>query len=175
MPGRKKQTNGSEKNSGRKGFLAFNPFLIILLVCLSFFVFITLRSIFAPSPEEEIRRTIRNASKVVEHRNLPKSLSYVSPAYRDDMGFDYQELAYIATQVFRAYPKISVSSKVSDISVTGDRAEVDLVAEILGILTPDDTEDLLAWRKSHRFLVTFQKEKKRWKMVETKKLPEPLE
>lgn len=136
-------------------------------------LFVAWKVFFPPSPEDEIRGLIQRASQVIERRNLPKSLSFLSDKYQDDMGFDYSSLAYLASQVFRTYPEISVSSKILSLSVKQDQAEVDLMAEVMGRIPPDDPEDLFAWRESNRFLVFFQKEKEGWKVVGTKKpLPE---
>ena len=109
---------------------------------------------------------------MVEKRDLSKSLSYVSTEYEDDAGFDYQTLAYTVREVFRAYPKLSVSYSIYFISVLKDKAEVDLTAEVVGTSSSQESEDLLAWRKSHRFLVTFKKMQKEWKVVATKKADE---
>ena len=149
--------------------------VLFLILIASFAIPVGLNVLLHPSPEEEIRRLIQAASKAAEHRNLPKTLSYVSGRYTDDMGLDYQTFSYLVAQIYRAYPKISVSSKILDISIEGKQATVEATAEVAGILPTGETEDLLAERRSHHFLVTFEKEEKEWKVVATKKPPQGTE
>ena len=165
---RGKQIPGFRSTFGKRGDVSQKLLLSLFVVSLVLFV-ICLKACFVPSPGEQIRRLIQTASNVVEKHHFQKSLSYVSPDYKDDVGFDYQTLAYTVKEVFRSYPKLSVSSKIRTLSVQKDQVEVDLTAEVLGTLPSQDPEDLLAWRKSHRFLVTFKKIQKEWKVVSTKK------
>ena len=146
---------------------------LVLIAC--FAIPVGLHIFLRPSPEEEIRRLIQAASKAAEHRNLPKTLSYVSGRYTDDLGLDYQTFSYLVAQIYRAYPKISVSSKILDVSVEGKQATVEATAEVVGTLPTGGTEDLLVERRSHHFLVTFEKEQKEWKVVATKKPPQETE
>ena len=168
---RRKQILGCKNISGRKGdvsskliFVSFLVSLVLLVICL--------KACHVSSPEEKIRKLIQTASKMVEKRDLSKSLSYVSTEYQDDAGFDYQTLAYAVREVFRTYPKLSVSYKIHSVSVLKDRAEVNLTAEVLGISPMQRSVDLLVWRGNHHFLVTFKKIPKEWKVVATKKSDE---
>lgn len=168
-----KQTVGCRNISGNRRGSSRKFLLVGLVVVLS--VVVGFKLIFVSSPEDEIRRLIRDVSKAVEHHNLPKSLSYVSSDYKDDLDLDKQTLTYIASQIFQAYPKLTVSSKIVSIVVQKDEAQADVIAEFLGTLPPQNPEDLLALRQSHRFLTTFRKERKEWKVVETKKPSQNLE
>jgi len=143
--------------------------VLFLVFIASFAIPAGLHIFLRPSPEEQIRRLIQAASKAAERRNLPKTLSVVSPRYTDDLGLDYQTLSYLVAQIYRAYPKISVSSKILGISVEGKQATADVTAEVIGTLPTGETKDLLAERRSHHFLVTFEKEQKEWEVVATKK------
>ena len=168
---RRKQILGCKNISGRKGDVSPKFLSVFFVVSLVLFV-ICLKACHVPSPEEKVRKLIQTASKVVEKRDFSKSLSYVATEYQDDAGFDYQTLAYAVREIFRAYPKLSVSYKIHSISVLKDQAEVDLTAEVLGTSPSQGPEDLLAWRRSHRFFVTFKKIQKEWKVVATKKSDE---
>ncbi|MBI4436915.1 MAG: hypothetical protein HY590_05870 [Candidatus Omnitrophica bacterium] len=134
-----------------------------------------LKIFLRPSPEEQIRRLIQGVSKAAVQRNLPKTLSYASHRYSDDMGLDYQTVGYLVAQIYRAYPKISVSSKILGISVEGDHATAEVIAKVVGTASAGETEDLLSVRGSDRFLITFEKEEKAWKVVATKKPPQETE
>lgn len=169
---RGKRIPGSKNTSGKKGNVSAKLLLVGFIIGTALFALI-FKACFTLSPEEKIRRLIQKASKVVEKRHLSKSLSYLSIHYQDDHGFDYQTLSYLVAQTFRAYPILSVSSTIHSIVVQENRAEVDLQASVFGTAPSQPPEDLLAWRGSNRFLVTFKKEKKEWKVVATKKPEDP--
>ena len=167
----RKRILGYKNISGRRGDVS-PKFLLIFSTIASVVVITSLSACFVSSPEDQIRRLIHAASKEIEKHHLQKSLSYVSYDYKDDGGFDYGTLAYTVSQVFRAYPKLTVSYRIRSISVQKDEAEVDVTAEVFGTSPSQEPEDLLAWRKSHRFLVTFKKIQKGWKVVATQKVEE---
>jgi len=143
--------------------------ILILTVLLFIALFFGFRILSKPTPEQALRNLIQEAEKAIEQKNLPKSLSYISRDYHDEMDFDYDTLAYLAHQAFRAYPEIQVTTHIQDVSVGEKRGVVFLEGEILGRIPPGPSDDLLAYWETDQFVIIFKEEKDGWKALTTQK------
>jgi hypothetical protein len=126
--------------------------VIVLLVALAAAVLLYLR--WRAGEAAQVRRTIEVMRQAGEAKDAERFMSYLSPSYRDHLGFQYELVARLVEIVTRGPEKYRVTLRGLRVSVKGKSA----VARMNASVTIDRGEPLTG-----DLLVELRKEGGRWR------------
>jgi len=135
-----------------KGWLNTLFIIIFLLVA-----FIVVRNIWT-GEESRVKKTLRSIERAVERRDIVGCMWHIASDYSDDLGMDYQGVAFFLKSIFETYNNISVSIKDMKIDVRDNRSVLSFVADIRATGGPQYEAG------NSRFNVSLRKEGSVWKV-----------
>ena len=128
-------------------------FIIIFLVV----AFIVVQNIWT-SEESRVKKVISSIEKAVERKDVAGGMWHIAGDYSDDLGMDYQGVAFFLKNIFETANNLSVDIKDLKIDVKGDRSGVSFVAYIHAAGTSQNEAG------TSRFNVSLRKEGSVWKV-----------
>ncbi len=100
-------------------------FIIIFLVV----AFIVVQNIWT-SEESRVKKVISSIERAVERKDVAGCMWHIAGDYSDDLGMDYQGVAFFLKNIFETANNLSVHIKDMRMDVKGRETQVSFVADI---------------------------------------------
>jgi ketosteroid isomerase-like protein len=104
--------------------------LIVILMLILFLVYENASQNKDMSGEEQISSLIIDAKSAVEHKDLRRTMSYISDDYTGSDSMSRSQMQAYIIKAYRDSDRYSIAITKADIQVTGDTAKADLDVKI---------------------------------------------
>ena len=129
---------------------------LILIYTLALLLIAACSSADPQSPEQRVRHTLELMEQAAEARSVSDFMQHVSDAYTDHQGLAKGDIERIIQLQYLRNQRIHILSQVTDLSVTGDLATVEIATAMASKASDLEGDFNLIKANTHRFSAVFR-------------------